>query len=111
VKLDAETRDTIVYNGQKFWNRGPVNSRSANDFAITVLQGRLSYPSFAFITKDRLNFTIMQGYQTAEQFEPYMHYYGDDKDRVMTYDEFLKTFKSELPPPAANPQPQVPAPH
>ncbi|HTL82365.1 MAG TPA: DUF255 domain-containing protein [Bacteroidia bacterium] len=111
VHFDAETTDTVVFNGQKFWNRGAPNSRSANDFAITVLQGRLSYPSFAFISKDRLNFTIMQGYQTAQQFEPYIHYYGEDKDKTESYDDFLKTFKSELPATDATQPAQVPAPH
>ncbi|MBI3509850.1 MAG: DUF255 domain-containing protein [Bacteroidetes bacterium] len=112
VHFDAETHDTVIFNGQKFWNRGPVGQRSANDFAITVLQGRLSYPSFAFISKDRMTFTIMQGYMSPEQFEPYIHYYGEDKEKTMTYDDFLKIFKSELPPPDPNQQQQnVPAPH
>jgi thioredoxin-related protein len=111
VKFDAETRDTVVFNGQKFWNRGGVNQRSANDFAITVLQGRLSYPSFAFITKDRLSFTIMQGYMAPEAFEPYLHYYGEEKEKTMTYDAFLKTFKSQLPAADKNQPTPVPAPH
>ncbi len=111
VHFDAETHDTVVFNGQKFWNRGGENQRSANDFAITVLQGRLSYPSFAFITKDRLSFTIMQGYQAPEAFEPYLHYYGEEKEKAMTYDAFLKTFKSELPAADKNQPTPVPAPH
>ena len=111
VKFDAETRDTVVFNGQKFWNRGPVGQRSANDFAITVLQGRLSYPSFAFITKDRMSFTIMQGYMSPEAFEPYLHYYGEEKEKTMTYDAFLKVFKSQLPDADKNQQTPAPAPH
>ncbi len=111
VKFDAETRDTVVFNGQKFANRGPVNQRSANDFAITVLQGHLSYPSFAFISKDRLSFTIMQGYMPPDQFEPYLHFYGEDKEKTMTYEEYKKTFKSNLPPADPTQQTPVPAPH
>ncbi|HET6989901.1 MAG TPA: hypothetical protein VFJ43_01200, partial [Bacteroidia bacterium] len=112
VKFDAETHDTVVFNGQKFWNRGAVNQRSANDFAITVLQGRLSYPSFAFISKKRDKFTIMQGYMPPEQIEPYLHYYGEDKEETMDYQEFLKTFKTQLPASDLNqPPPQAPAPH
>jgi thioredoxin-related protein len=90
VKFNAETRDTVTFNGQKFWNRGAPNQRSANDFAITALQGRL------------------QGYQAPEAFEPYIHYYAEEKEKTMTYDAFLKTFKSELP--AAAPAKQTPAP-
>lgn len=111
VHFDAETRDTVIFNGQKFWNRGPEGQRSANDFAITVLQGRLSYPSFVFISKDRQRFTIMQGYMAPEQFEPYIHYYGEDKEETMSWDDFIKQFKSELPPADPNKQQPVPAPH
>lgn len=110
VRFDAETHDTVTFNGQKFANRGPVGQRSANDFAITVLQGRLSYPSFAFITKDRMNFTIMQGYMEPAKFEPYLHFYAEEKNKTMSWDDFLKQFKSELPK-TESPQPQAPAPH
>lgn len=111
VKFDAETHDTVTFNGQKFWNRGAPGQRSANDFAITVMQGRLSYPTFAFVTKDQMSFTLMQGYQTPEQFEPYIHYYGEEKEKTMTYDAFLKIFKSELPKVDPAQQTPPPAPH
>lgn len=110
VRFDAETRDTVYFNGQKFINQGPAGQRSAHDFAIAVLQGRLSYPSFAFFSKDRKNVTIMQGYMEPARFEPYLHFYGEEKNLTMSWEEFLKQFKSELP--ADNTQPaQVPAPH
>ena len=97
VKFNAETQDSVVFNGQKFGNRGSANARSANDFTLTVLQGKASYPSFAFISKDRMSFTIMQGYMPPEQFEPYIHYYGEDMEKTTEYAEFIKTFKTELP--------------
>lgn len=105
VKFDAESRDTIVFNGQTFYNRGAANSRSANDFAITVLHGQLSYPSYAIFDKERTHITILQGYMPAEQFEPYLHYYAEEKENVMTYQDFLQTFKSELPKKEAPPRP------
>jgi len=95
VKFDAEGRDTVTFNGQKFVNDGPAG-RGTHQFAVTVLQGRLSYPSFVFIDETRNNFTILQGYQDAEKFEPYLHYYGEGKSKTVSYEDFLKTFKSEL---------------
>lgn len=97
VKFDAETHDTITFNGQQFFNRGAVNTRSAHDFAITVLHGQLSYPSYAIFDKTRTHITIMQGYMPADKFEPYLHYYAEEKENTITFDEYLKTFKSELP--------------
>lgn len=112
VKFDAESHDTIVFNGQKFFNRAaPETKRSAHDFAITVLRGQLSYPSYAIFNKARTHITIMQGYMTAEQFEPYLHYYAEEKENVVAYQEYLKTFKSELPKKETPPRPAGPPPY
>ncbi len=108
VKFDAESRDTVVFNGQKFANQGAVNTRSAHDFAITVLHGQLSYPSYAIFDKPRTHITIMQGYMPADKFEPYLHYYAEEKESTVTFDEFLKTFKSELPKPQVPKKPDGP---
>lgn len=95
VRFDAESRDTIYFNGQKFINDGPAE-RGTHQFAATVLQGHMSYPSFVFIDETRMNFTIMQGYQKPEDFEPYLHYYFEDKQKTTAYPDYLSTFKSEL---------------
>lgn len=111
VKFDAESHDTITFNGQKFFNRGGPGQRSAHDFAVTVLHGQLSYPSYAIFNKARTSITIMQGYMTADKFEPYLHYYAEEKETTITYEEFLKTFKSELPKPEAPKKPMGPTPY
>lgn len=111
VKFDAEMRDTIVFNGQTFFNRGPAGQRSAHDFAITVLHGQLSYPSYAIFDKPRTHITIMQGYMPPDQFEPYLHYYAEEKENVIAFPEYLKTFKSELPKKEAPPKPAGPPPY
>ncbi|GAB4132744.1 MAG: hypothetical protein Fur0041_04380 [Bacteroidia bacterium] len=103
VKFDAETTDTVFFGGQMFVNHGSPQTRNPHDFAIAVLQGKMSYPSFAFIDQgpNGTNITIMQGYLPPEQFEPYMHYYGENLEKTVSWEEFLRTFKSELNQPAA----------
>lgn len=97
VKFNAETHDTVTFNGQKFWNRGAPNQRSAHDFAVTALQGRLSYPSYAFVSKERTAFTIMQGYYPPETFEPYIHFYAEEREKTEDFNVYKQKFKSELP--------------
>jgi thioredoxin-related protein len=108
VKFDAESRDSVTFNGQKFYNKGAANTRSAHEFAITVLHGQLSYPSYAIFDKPRTHITIMQGYMSADRFEPYIHYYAEEKEGTVTFDDYLKTFKSELPKPQAPKKPDGP---
>ena len=109
VKFDAESRDTITFNGQVFTNRTPVGGRPGpHDFAITVLHGQMSYPSYAIFNKAQTHISIMMGYMTPEQFEPYLHYYAEEKETTVTYQDYLKTFKSELPQKAAPSTPMGP---
>ena len=103
VSFNAETTDTITFNGQQFFNRNPGVQRSPHDFAIAVLRGQMSYPSYGIFNKARSSVSILQGYMAPEQFEPYLHYYAEEKEGVMAYADFLKTFKSELPPAPATP--------
>ena len=107
VQFNAETHDTVTFNGQKFWNRAAPDQRAPHDFAVTALQGRLSYPSFAFVSKDRTSFTIMQGYQAPEAFEPYIHFYAEDREKTEDFNVYKQTFISELysPTPTKTPTP------
>jgi thioredoxin-related protein len=93
VKFDAESKDTIVFNGQKFWNESRYHS-----FATQALQGNLAFPSFIFIDKTRTKFTMMQGYYPADKFEPYIHYYLNDAEPTVSFEKYKETFKSELKP-------------
>ena len=44
VKFNAETRDTIKYNGKIYTNQS-VGRRPTHSLAIELLQGKLTYPS------------------------------------------------------------------
>ena len=41
---------------------------------------------------------VIGGYQEAQQFEPMIHYFGDETYKAMSGEDFLKEFKSELKP-------------
>lgn len=107
VKFNAESYDTVKFAGQTFVNRGNNQPRFPHDFAGTIMQGKMSYPTYSFISKgpQGIGIILMPGYYPPEQFEPYLHYYGENKETVMTFEEFKKTFKSQLPPAQPAPAP------
>ena len=39
---------------------------------------------------------VIGGYQDAMQFEPMIHYFGDEAYKTMSGEDFLKDFKSAL---------------
>jgi thioredoxin-related protein len=98
VSFNAETSDTVYFNGQQFVNKNPGMSRSAHDFAIAVLRGQLSYPSYGIFNKARNGVAVLQGYMPPQDFEPYLHYYAEDQENTISFDDYKKTFKTALPP-------------
>lgn len=76
VKFDAETRDTIIFNNITFVNSDPnfvknkPNSRGRTHwFAHSLLEGKLSYPSYVILDENFVRITILNGYK---QIEPFM---------------------------------------
>ena len=48
VKFNAEQRESITFNGQEF-KFVPNGRRGSHELAAALLDGRMSYPSYAFI--------------------------------------------------------------
>ncbi len=90
VKFDAESTDTVVYMGQKYYNPKPGVSRSYHQFATVLLKGRMGFPSYVFMDEVNKGITIVSGYRTPEQFLPWLRYVAKNKYKTKTYDEYYK---------------------
>lgn len=73
VKFDAETRDTINFNGHQFINTDPnfikssLKSRGKTHwFAQSILDGQLSYPSYVILDENLTRLVIYKGYKDTE---------------------------------------------
>lgn len=73
VKFDAETRDTIVFNGHQFINTDPgyINSNprargKTHWFAHSILDGNLSYPSYVILDENLTRTMVFKGYKNQE---------------------------------------------
>lgn len=66
VKLDAEQKETIEFNGFTFVNPNPNGKRSTHQFAASMLDGRLSYPSFVILDENLVRQHILKGFQHPE---------------------------------------------
>lgn len=120
VKFDAETRDTVKFSMMvpdtvrdkagkvekigkksqewKFYNRYPPDAqRSTHDFAASILTGQqIAFPSLVFLSKNVQKVNVLQGYMTPAQFEPIIKYYGSGAWETTKWEDFQKSFKSEL---------------
>lgn len=97
VKFDAETFDSVSFNGYSFKNKNaPGTNRPVHDFAVSILDGKLVYPSIVFLNEQIQRIQVVTGYYQAAQFEPLMKYFGSGKYKDMKYEDFQKTFVPEL---------------
>ena len=66
VKLDAEMKETLEFNGYTFTNPNPGTKRSTHQFAVSLLDGQLSYPSFVILDENFTRQHIIKGFQQVE---------------------------------------------
>ncbi|MGZ4033788.1 MAG: thioredoxin family protein [Bacteroidia bacterium] len=104
VKFNAETRDTVKFNGVMFANKNPAGTqRPVHDFAASILDGNLRYPSIVFLNEEIKRLQIFTGYYTPDQFEPYLKFFGSGKYKDTKWEDFQKTFVAEIKAPETAP--------
>lgn len=65
VKFNAETRDTIYYRDVKFHY---FSDYKCHSLAVSLLDGKMSYPSYVILTGNEQRLKIIQGYQDKSTF-------------------------------------------
>lgn len=94
VKLNAETKDTIVIDDTvKFVNSNPKGKGGNNQLAVDLLRGKMSYPSYVFLDEKKQYLTMIPGYYSAENFAPFIHYFGDNAYLTTKWEDYQSGFK------------------
>ncbi len=99
VKLNAEAKNDISVGGIKYKFD---TQKGANEVAIALLQGKLSYPTTVFLDQ---NFNMIQpipGYFDSKEFHKIITFLGGDYYKKENFDTFKEgtyknTFKDALP--------------
>jgi len=66
VKFDAEQKAVVNWKGKEYIYKSG-GRRGINTLAMELLNGRLSYPSFAVLDKDKNPIKIIVGYKGPQQ--------------------------------------------
>ena len=93
VKFNAESTKPIDFGGKTFTNEG--GSRSTHQLAAALLQGKMSYPSAAYLTEDLQLLTSVPGYLTPKDLEPILNFFSTDSYKTVAYQAYLKDFKGK----------------
>ena len=91
VKLNAETKDTVVWNDRKF----AFNANDKiNDFSIYVTQGQLAFPNTIIFPKPDQQPASIPGYMQPKEIEVILKYFGEGNYNRENFSEFSKNFKT-----------------
>ncbi len=90
VKVNAEQQDSIRFMG-KWYNYAP--EKRANDFAIELLRGQMSYPTTVILEENFQNPQPIPGYLDVPTIEKILKYLGENHYKTEKFEEFSATFK------------------
>jgi thioredoxin-related protein len=95
VKFNAESKEPIVFQGITFENKGQ-GRRSPHDLAAALLQGRMSYPSVAYLDEKNQLLTSVPGYVTPSQIEPILVFFAENHYKTKSWEVFSQSFKGKM---------------
>lgn len=75
VKLNAEQEDPIVFRGVTYENENIGQRRATHNFAIALLQGRMSYPSVVFFDDNLQLITAIPGFRPPKNMEAVLAFF------------------------------------
>lgn len=95
VKLDGEEKNDIVFNEYtfKFQKEG---RRGYHQLPAALMNGKLSYPTTIFLSKNEKIVDRIPGYLDKEIMEKVLVYFSKEVYKTKKWEDFDKDFKSNL---------------
>ena len=91
IKFNAETKDTIEYNGKVYKPTSP-NPKTPHELAIKFLGNSLSYPSTIFVSNNFEYNLLSQGFLEEKKLEPLLIYTVENVFKSAAYEDFSEQF-------------------
>ena len=95
VKFDAESKEPVTFRGETYTNNG-----KNHQLASSLLQGRLAFPSIAYLDENLQLLSPVPGFKKPHQMEPILKFFGEDIYKNQGWKEFEKNFDGEIEAPA-----------
>jgi thioredoxin-related protein len=91
IKYNAETKSEIEFMGKKY----AYNQKyKANDLAIELMKGQLSFPTSIFFDENFVNGQPIPGYLDVAKMEMTAKYIGENNHKKMPWNKYQEEFKA-----------------
>ncbi len=91
VKFNAETKDTIEYNGKTYYPTSK-EPKTPHQLALKFLGSSLTYPSTIFVANNYEFNLLTQGYLDEKKIEPLLIFVVENVFRTTSYEDFSDRF-------------------
>ncbi|MCQ2295169.1 MAG: DUF255 domain-containing protein [Bacteroidales bacterium] len=96
VKFDAEGNSEFTWDGTKYTSN--ASKTNTHSFAKKSLGPRMGFPSFGIFKSNQQLITVVQGYQTAEDFAIILWYYASGDNARYPFEKYMQIFDKEIRP-------------
>jgi thioredoxin-related protein len=93
IKFNAETHDTITFQGKKYMNPIPSSNKSTHDLAKTMMGNNLSYPTTIYLDNEMKPTIVVPGYFDANQILPFLVFHAEQLNLNSNINDFENDFK------------------
>ena len=87
VKLDAEMENDIIFNGNTF-KQMKTGPRSVHSLAYSLLEGKMTYPSYVTMDENFSRIAISPGYKYPTDLLPELKFAAEEIYKTMSWKEF-----------------------
>lgn len=88
VKLDAEMKEAIEFNGHKFEHVANQGRNGVHTLAYSLLDGQMGYPSIVYLTETFERVSISPGYKKPEQLMPELKFAAEEIYKKQSWQEY-----------------------
>lgn len=95
VKLDAEQKADIVFNGQTF--KFVANGRRGyHELAAQLMGGRMSYPTVVYLDESKSVLQAIPGFKGARDQDMILKFWGDNAYKEVKWETFSQGYESPI---------------
>jgi len=95
VRFNAETNKKVKFKDRTF-SKKENGGRRPHDLAIALLNGKMSYPSVAYLNGNNELITTVPGYFGPKEYEPILKFFVRNIYKTKSFKAYKKQFESTL---------------
>lgn len=90
IKFDAETKEELFYNGEKY-TYIKLGKSGYHKLAAQLMQGKMSYPTSVFLDEKNTVIQPIAGFIDTQLFEQIIHYFGSNSHKSIPWAKYNYT--------------------